>query len=101
MCYIKTLGVMFASRACRPPALLTLVRDCTVLIIDRLDYQPRPAEEASAEDIKAAFGHTAYWKYEYMRLLNLVRAGVPAERERRLRILMEEALNNIAVYAAG
>jgi hypothetical protein len=67
----------------------------------RFNYQPKPAEQASPEEIKAAFGHVAYWKQEYRRLLNLVRGGVSAERERRLRILMEEALNNIAVYASN
>lgn len=77
------------------PAPLTTVSNTA-----RFAYEPPAPQPVSDEDILTAFGPVAYWKREYRRLLTLMRAAETPKRERILRILMEDALNNIAIHAA-
>jgi hypothetical protein len=80
-----------------PSASLTPVSE------SRLAYSPT-IETASAEDIIEAFGHVAYWRIRHRELSAALSAHLDAptpdlKRINRLRLLMQDAMNNIEIYS--
>jgi hypothetical protein len=83
------------------PAPLTEVSNAA-----RFAYEPA-TETASAEDIIAAFGHLAYWRFRYRELAER-EAALTADpnlnatkAHRRAYLLMQEAIQMIEIYNEG